>query len=226
MTKFVKSIALAAVLAGTATGASAANLVNNGGFESGLAGWTVNNHGTGTTPGTGIQVISTIGTPNVPYFGDTINPYETGSTKAAFFVDDNAWQTLSQNIALVKNQTYTLSFGLFATLSGEQNPFNFTLSEVLNSGLNFEVLDGQTSIGSSLVPGAWTTYNSTFTANTNANYNLRFDFVSGATPAKDVLLDGVSISAVPEPSTWAMMIGGLGLVGVAMRRRKSTVSFA
>lgn len=34
--------------------------------------------------------------------------------------------------------------------------------------------------------------------------------------------------AVPEPATWAMMIGGFGAVGVAMRyrRRKVTVSFA
>jgi hypothetical protein len=33
--------------------------------------------------------------------------------------------------------------------------------------------------------------------------------------------------AVPEPSTWAMMIGGLGLAGVALRRRRATtVSFA
>jgi hypothetical protein len=31
---------------------------------------------------------------------------------------------------------------------------------------------------------------------------------------------------VPEPATWAMMIGGLGLVGMTMRRRKTTVSFA
>lgn len=33
-------------------------------------------------------------------------------------------------------------------------------------------------------------------------------------------------NAVPEPSTWAMMIGGLALVGLSMRRRKTTVSFA
>jgi hypothetical protein len=32
--------------------------------------------------------------------------------------------------------------------------------------------------------------------------------------------------AVPEPATWAMMLGGLGLAGVAMRRRKTVVSFA
>lgn len=32
--------------------------------------------------------------------------------------------------------------------------------------------------------------------------------------------------AVPEPTTWAMMIGGLALVGASMRRRKVAVSFA
>ena len=32
--------------------------------------------------------------------------------------------------------------------------------------------------------------------------------------------------AVPEPASWAMMIGGLGLVGAAMRRRQATVRFA
>ena len=31
---------------------------------------------------------------------------------------------------------------------------------------------------------------------------------------------------VPEPTTWAMMVGGLALAGAAMRRRKVSVSFA
>ena len=35
----------------------------------------------------------------------------------------------------------------------------------------------------------------------------------------------VNTPAVPEPASWAMMIGGLGLVGAAMRRR-ATVNFA
>lgn len=33
-------------------------------------------------------------------------------------------------------------------------------------------------------------------------------------------------AAVPEPATWAMMIGGFGLVGGAMRRRQVRVVFA
>lgn len=33
-------------------------------------------------------------------------------------------------------------------------------------------------------------------------------------------------AAIPEPTTWALMIGGFGLVGASMRRRRMTVSFA
>jgi len=33
-------------------------------------------------------------------------------------------------------------------------------------------------------------------------------------------------TAVPEASTWAMMLGGFGLMGVVMRRRQSKLSYA
>lgn len=33
-------------------------------------------------------------------------------------------------------------------------------------------------------------------------------------------------AAVPEPASWAMMVGGFGMLGAAMRRRKATASFA
>lgn len=36
----------------------------------------------------------------------------------------------------------------------------------------------------------------------------------------------VSVAAVPEPATWALMIGGFALVGASMRRRNVAVSFA
>ena len=42
----------------------------------------------------------------------------------------------------------------------------------------------------------------------------------------DVALAALSVSAVPEPATWLMMIMGFGLVGVASRRRKSALTHA
>ena len=36
----------------------------------------------------------------------------------------------------------------------------------------------------------------------------------------------VTAAAIPEPASWAMMIGGVGLAGGALRRRSTKVSFA
>lgn len=54
------------------------------------------------------------------------------------------------------------------------------------------------------------------------------DFGGGANfVAYDNITFGSATPGVPEPATWAMMIGGFGLIGTAMRRRpKAKVHFA
>lgn len=42
----------------------------------------------------------------------------------------------------------------------------------------------------------------------------------------DVAVDNISVSAVPEPSTYAMMLGGLGMVGWMKRRKSRAASSA
>jgi len=40
-------------------------------------------------------------------------------------------------------------------------------------------------------------------------------------------LDNIAFGAVPEPTSWMMMVGGFGILGAAMRRRKApAVTFA
>lgn len=60
------------------------------------------------------------------------------------------------------------------------------------------------------------------------NYNDYTFVVPNLTIGAPILHPGGdnSTGAVPEPTSWAMMVMGFGLAGSAMRRRRSTVSFA
>jgi hypothetical protein len=64
---------------------------------------------------------------------------------------------------------------------------------------------------------------------------LNFDFAPGSftsigtfqsigTLDATMTVDYIAQPAVPEPSTWALMIGGFGVIGVAMRQRRKAVS--
>jgi hypothetical protein len=62
---------------------------------------------------------------------------------------------------------------------------------------------------------------------------VRFDFSTTSNDNVGAVLDDVSLSVadavapVPEPTTWALMIGGFGMAGAAVRRRiRTAVIFA
>ncbi len=70
----------------------------------------------------------------------------------------------------------------------------------------------------------WQTAKMVFTAQSS---NDILSFLAVGTPDGQppfALLDGVSVSAVPEPASWAMLIAGFGLVGFASRRRNNIVA--
>jgi len=73
----------------------------------------------------------------------------------------------------------------------------------------------------------------TFTGWKNGHFQFQatstsqtLSFLSVGTPfglPPIAVLDGVSLTAVPEPTTWAMMLLGFGGIGAMIRRRRQTL---
>ncbi len=63
----------------------------------------------------------------------------------------------------------------------------------------------------------------TFTTANGSTFKVAFEDLSGVQVGKHVA-DHITITAgnvVPEPATWALMIGGFGMAGAMLRRRRS-----
>jgi hypothetical protein len=73
----------------------------------------------------------------------------------------------------------------------------------------------------------WKTANFYFTADKTTE-TLSFLAIGGprASLPPFALLDGVSLTAVPEPATWAMMLVGFGGMGAAIRSRRNKAAAA
>lgn len=154
-------------------------------------------------------------------------PAPTGTT-ANFLAADGAFQTgaVTQNITgLTVNSSYNLTFYWAAS---QQQSFNGDLKE------NWNVTLGNQSFATKVVTlpshnfSGWMSQTFTYTA-TAATELLSFlavgSNVDGSTTSEPpfLLLGGVSLNAVPEPTTWALCLG-FGAAGmlfeVARRRRQ------
>ena len=58
----------------------------------------------------------------------------------------------------------------------------------------------------------------------SSSVTFQFKDVNPTTSGYDIGLDNVSVTAVPEPETYALFIAGLGLMGFVARRRKNDPS--
>jgi PEP-CTERM putative exosortase interaction domain len=224
----IEAIVLSGALMATATSAQAvSNLVTNGSFETGnLTGWTVGGNNTGYPP-------AVVSTNSSCCFGESVpadslmgvSP-DSGGTKAVYFVDDHANQTLTQSIFLTAGN-YEIGFDAYAPLNGFANPGDAQFSSTIAGVqlVNYSVHDQND-------PGAWLNFSGVATVLTSGYYNVDFDFQTLGGRSADVLIDRVYVVAtdktggipitgsVPEPGVYAMMVAGLSLLGFVARRRK------
>ena len=197
------------------TGASRADIVTNGGFELGggsFAGWTVNTGGDLTFPQVVIAYNQASPYPTGAFEEPIPNPVDGGNF-GAYFVSDTAHQSISQAVSLVASQSYLVSFEVYGPNNGRSNPFAAFLQS------NTDGVLSPNYSAQALAPG-WTLYSAIFTANAGP-YSFTFDFQGTGVPAADFVIDNASITAVPEASTWAMMILGFLGVGFMAYRRKA-----
>ena len=229
----VKSLFAAAGLFAAIGSASAApvNLITNGSFESGLAGWTLTGSPTVAGPSTNPIVAITYGAAAaypigaygeaVPVPNDASFSPDAPGTRGAYFVDDNAVnQGLTQTIFLTAGN-YRVGFDAYLPFNGMSNANNATFSAQI-AGISLASF----SLGSGSA-GVWNSFTGLATVGTSGFYSTSFLFNSFGFPAKDVVIDRVYVIAsdtgglvIPEPESLALF--GIAAVGlVAARRRKS-----
>ncbi|WP_375390404.1 FxDxF family PEP-CTERM protein [uncultured Sphingomonas sp.] len=110
------------------------------------------------------------------------------------------------------------SLTISSSIVGNDASTDVNFGSVTLNGIAFNtILTGATEfrnlLNQTLVAGATNTLVVSGLTGTNGSYGGSVSF-------------GATTPAVPEAATWAMMIGGLGAVGVVIRRRKAMIAVA
>jgi hypothetical protein len=221
---------LASLLAALfSTMASAANLVANGSFESTTLATKGTFYGNVAdwSGGKKLTFLNFPGTATTAYL-EVYAGFPAVSPDGGNFVEMDGDPSYSSAIyqtiqGLTVGKTYAVTFDQAA---GQQAGFHgptterwaVTLGSTTQLSSKYSLAQGAT--------GPWQAQKMNFTA-TSASEVL--SFLAVGTPAGQPpisFLDGVSLVAVPEPATWAMMIIGLGAMGIAARRQRRILTTA
>jgi hypothetical protein len=200
----MKKLLLAVALAASFGAAHAGNLVVDGSFEDqaqAAGSWNVYNaiNGWSTVSGAGIELRNNVAGTAF----DGVNFVELDSYNNS---------AMAQTLTTVAGTTYDLSFAYSARagVSAGSNPI-----QVLWNGVGVATV---TANGSSLSGNDWHLFNYTVTGTGSDTLTFR---AIGVNDSLGGSLDAVTVTAaVPEPSTYAMMFLGLGLMGASLSRRR------
>jgi MYXO-CTERM domain-containing protein len=190
-------------LALVAFGAQAQNLVTNGSFEANViraGGW-----------GTYTSLVGWTGQPNIELRNNVAGIAQQGSNYVE--LDTNRNSSMFQDI--LGTGLVNLSFFYAARPNtGITNGLGFSFG-------SFGVSTLLAGVANATSTHNWMQYTlNNFQLNASGITRLSF-FATGRSDGYGGSLDNVSVSAVPEVETYAMLLAGLGLLGVASRRRRN-----
>lgn len=199
----IKTTLACAVLAVCSFAAQAQNLVVNGSFEQ-VSGSNMQAPGTwGIYSG----ILGWTGAPNIEVRDSIAGNAQHGSNYIELDTNNNS--------------------GMFQTITGNgwhELSFWFSARERVAAGsngigFNFGSLSGQvlTNVAGAPSGNVWQQY--TARVLLNGPTSLMF-YGTGRSDSLGGSLDNVSVTAVPEPESYAMMLAGLALMGTIARRRK------
>lgn len=196
--KVSKLLAVAAVTL-SAFGAQASNLVSNGSFEADSMAsgtWAIVNNLTSWT-----------GLPNVEIRNNIAGTAKDGSNYVELDTAGNGG--ISQTIT--GTGLATLSFWYSArAFTGYTNDMTVSFGN-----LTATVLQGVYNMSPDHV---WQQFTATVDMGTSGSSTLSF-YGAGVSDGFGGSLDNISVTAVPEPESYAMLLAGLGLIGTIARRR-------
>jgi hypothetical protein len=230
---YAMAMATLSLAAMAGANAQAKQLIVNGGFETGdYTGWSAN-----VEPGSdGTLTVVPYSAGVSPISGF---PFQNNPAGGTFFsITDQSGPgsySLTQSFTLASASTVKVSFQMFANdqagvivdngrdyntfpnenaevdiLTGSADPFTNSASDIVS------VLYGPGADSLSGNPNPWTSYSDTLSL-AAGTYQIRFAETDNQGFFQQGV-DNVSITtSVPEPASWALMLLGVGAVGVALR---------
>jgi len=213
----------------------AANLLTNGSFElppvagyvfifpgsTFVPGWTVAAQA-GSAPGTHVQ----------PTSNSAFGAQGVVASQGSQFVDltgnvGRGGGLVSNAFATSAGSLYRVSFDIGAFNVGGSPFGDVTVDLFINNvfAQSFTNVLSLKSAGSDWQSVSWD-----FAGTGGAMTVGLFSSLLPSSSNLGVGLDNVSVdilpAAVPEPASWAMMLGGMGLAGAVLRRRRTAIAFA